>query len=138
MKHWIVSACVAGVLSTVASGEVWANPQHERMRQCSQEAKQQVLRGDERKAFMSTCLKGKHAPADAAPVATEAKPVVAKPQATAPAESKASTVKEVAAADTNSEDKGRRNRMKECNQQAGEQALKGAERKAFMSECLKG
>lgn len=137
MKHWIVSACVAGVLSTVASGEVWANPQHERMRQCSQEAKQQALRGDERKAFMSTCLKGKHAPADAAPVATEVKPVVAKPQAAAPAESKVNTVKEVAA-DTASADKGGRNRMKECNQQAGEQALKGAERKAFMSECLKG
>jgi hypothetical protein len=29
------------------------------------------------------------------------------------------------------------NKMKECNKQAGEKALKGDERKAFMSNCLK-
>ena len=29
-------------------------------------------------------------------------------------------------------------RMKACNKDAGEQALKGAERKQFMSSCLKG
>jgi len=30
-----------------------------------------------------------------------------------------------------------RDKMKACNQQAGDKALKGDERKAFMSECLK-
>ena len=29
-------------------------------------------------------------------------------------------------------------RMKSCNAQAGQKALKGDERKAFMSDCLKG
>ncbi len=29
-------------------------------------------------------------------------------------------------------------RMKDCNAQAGDKALKGDERKAFMSSCLKG
>ena len=29
-------------------------------------------------------------------------------------------------------------KMKTCNKEAGEKALKGAERKKFMSECLKG
>jgi len=28
-------------------------------------------------------------------------------------------------------------RMKSCNKEAGEKALKGDERKAFMSDCLK-
>jgi hypothetical protein len=27
--------------------------------------------------------------------------------------------------------------MKECNKQAGDKSLKGPERKAFMSDCLK-
>lgn len=143
MKHWVMSACAVAVLSAMSSGEVWANPQHERMRQCSQEAKQQALRGDERKAFMSTCLKGKHTPAEVAPAPTAAKPVAAEPQAVAPLEPKVTgqkeTVqKETVATETVSADKGGRNRMKECNQQAGERTLKGAERKAFMSECLKG
>ena len=30
------------------------------------------------------------------------------------------------------------NRMKDCNKDAGEKKLKGAERKSFMSTCLKG
>jgi hypothetical protein len=29
-------------------------------------------------------------------------------------------------------------KMKACNKEAGENALKGEERKKFMSECLKG
>ena len=30
------------------------------------------------------------------------------------------------------------NKMKTCNEEAGKKALKGDERKKFMSECLKG
>lgn len=37
-----------------------ANPQHERMRSCNKSAKEQTLKGDERRAFMKTCLSGKH------------------------------------------------------------------------------
>lgn len=37
-----------------------ANPQHERMRNCNKTAKEQALKGDERRAFMKTCLSGKH------------------------------------------------------------------------------
>ena len=32
--------------------------QQDRMRRCNATAKEKVLKGDERKAFMSTCLKG--------------------------------------------------------------------------------
>lgn len=54
-----------------------ANPQHDRMRNCNKTAKEKALKGDERKAFMKTCLSGKHA--DTAPLAS-AKPVAgAKP-----------------------------------------------------------
>jgi psiF repeat len=34
-------------------------PQQERMSACSKEAKQKMLKGDERKQFMSECLKAK-------------------------------------------------------------------------------
>jgi hypothetical protein len=34
------------------------NPQQERMKACNAEAGEKKLSGDERKAFMSTCLKG--------------------------------------------------------------------------------
>ena len=33
--------------------------------------------------------------------------------------------------------KAQQEKMKACNKQAGEKKLKGAERKKFMSECLK-
>lgn len=35
------------------------NPQHQRMKDCHAEAKSQALKGDERKAFISQCLKVK-------------------------------------------------------------------------------
>ena len=34
--------------------------------------------------------------------------------------------------------KAQQERMKACNKQAGDKKLKGDERKAFMSSCLKG
>lgn len=147
MKHWIVSACVAGVLSTVASGEVWANPQHERMRQCSQEAKQQALRGDERKAFMSTCLKGKHDPAavagqQAAAPASAGQPIkaatVPSPTAGSEAAAKGATAgkgSQVAQAGAPAD---KSDKTKACNQAAVEQSLSGAKRKAFVADCVKG
>jgi hypothetical protein len=33
---------------------------------------------------------------------------------------------------------GQQNRMKACNAEAGKKQLKGEERRAFMSKCLKG
>lgn len=51
-----------------------ANPQHDRMRNCNKTAKEKTLKGDERKAFMKTCLSGRHA--DTAALAS-AKPAAA-------------------------------------------------------------
>jgi hypothetical protein len=84
--------------------------QQEKMTFCNAEAKTKALSGDERKQFMSNCLK--KAPAAATPEAV--------PAAAAPAK-------------TSQQDK-----MTDCNAKAGSKALKGDERKAFMSECLKG
>ena len=44
---------------------------------------------------------------------------------------------QVARADTPAQDR-QQNKMKTCNAEAGRKALKGDERRAFMSTCLKG
>lgn len=123
---WSLSAAI--LLSGLASAEAWANPQHERMRRCSQEAKEKTLKGDERKQFMSGCLKGKHPPGAATAataVGDKAKGSVVKSQPTAVADASASAPEQKA-------------RAKECNQAATEKTLKGAERKSFISACMKG
>lgn len=66
-------------------------------------------KGAERKTFMSTCLKAGSTAATAAPAAA------------APSAKQA-----------------QQDKMKTCNADAKTKALKGAERKTFMSSCLKG
>lgn len=57
MKHVLTTLAL---LCALPAADAWANPQHDRMRECNQQAKEQTLRGDERKAFMKVCLSGKH------------------------------------------------------------------------------
>jgi hypothetical protein len=88
--------------------------QQEKMKVCNERATGKT--GDERKAFMSNCLKGGStvaAPATAMPPA---------PVATS-APSKAMTQQE---------------KMKACNADAGAKQLTGDARKTFMSTCLQG
>ena len=175
MKTIIGAVCASLALMVLTPAQAWANPQHERMRRCNAEAKEQTLKGEERKAFMSTCLRGRHeagaapaaagaapaaapaaagvdgvgevvkAPVAAAvtaaaapaamavPAAAPAAPTTAAPTTAAPTTAAPTTV---AAAETASaEDKAR---AKACNRSASEQSLRGAKRKAFVAECLKG
>ena len=168
MKTIIGAVCASLALMALTPAQAWANPQHERMRRCNAEAKEQTLKGEERKAFMSTCLRGRHE-AGAAPAAAGAAPAAAPaaagvdgagevvkapvaaaaavapaamavPAAAAPAPTTAAPTTvaptTVAAAETASaEDKAR---AKACNRSASEQSLRGAKRKAFVAECLKG
>ena len=178
MKTIIGAVCASLALMALTPAQAWANPQHERMRRCNAEAKEQTLKGEERKAFMSTCLRGRHeagaapaaagaapaaapaaagvdgvgevvkAPVAAAaavapaamavPAAATAAPTTAAPTTAAPTTAAPTTVAPttVAAAETASaEDKAR---AKACNRSASEQSLRGAKRKAFVAECLKG
>ena len=74
MKTIIGAVCASLALMALTPAQAWANPQHERMRRCNAEAKEQTLKGEERKAFMSTCLRGRHdaSAASAAPAAMPA------------------------------------------------------------------
>jgi len=115
MKKLIALACL-GFAFTVSDPVFAAG---EKMKGCSKEAT--GMKGDERKAFMSKCLKKDYMlKADAAPEAeAEATPTAS---AAAP---DAAPVKQ-------------QNKMKSCNAEAKAKALAGDERKKFMSSCLKG
>ena len=86
--------------------------QQQRMVDCNHQATGKT--GDERKTFMSTCLKGDTASA-AAPAAMPA-----------------------AATTTASAGTTQQEKMKTCSADAKAKALKGAARKSYMSSCLKG
>lgn len=173
MKTMIGAVCASLAVMALAPAQAWANPQHERMKRCNAEAREQALKGEERKSFMSTCLRGRHEPgaAKAAPAVEAAgagaagaagtaavtpggeatKAAVAATTAAAPAAGGAAASQgagaaaaaakaaalaapaptALAAADATT-------REKACNQSATEQSLRGAKRKTFMAECLKG
>ena len=117
MKQLLVALCLALATSVAfAKEEKAATPQQSKMAGCNKEAKEKDMKGADRKAFMKSCLSNK--PAAAAAAAT-----------TATAATTAEPKKELSP---------QQQKMKNCNKEAKEKALKGAERKSFMSGCLKG
>ncbi len=53
----VLAAALCWSFSAVAAGETKPTTQQEKMKTCNAQAKEQKLKGDERKAFMSNCLK---------------------------------------------------------------------------------
>jgi len=104
----------------IISLPAFAADQQDKMKSCNKEAKEEGLKGDERKTFMSKCLKSdrkearkkenKHDSHDKGEV---------KKKSASPAQLK------------------QREKMKACNAKAKVDSLKGKERKEFMSKCLK-
>ncbi|MEO6975854.1 MAG: PsiF family protein [Gallionella sp.] len=115
MNKVIALACMG--FAFVVSAPAFAGSQQDKMRGCNAEAKTDNLKGAERKAFMSKCLKKDYVLKSSA-VKSEQKAV-------------ASTV--APSAKVKQQEK-----MKSCNADAKAKGLKGAERKKFMSTCLKG
>ncbi len=106
------AAFAASPAATTAPTAKPHTAQQQRMVDCNKQATGK--KGAERKTFMSSCLKG-HGTAAAAPAAPAA------PAAMAPSAKQA-----------------QQDKMKTCNADAKAKALKGADRKTFMSSCLKG
>jgi hypothetical protein len=99
-----------------AAEEKVATPQQQRMRDCNKDAT--GMKGDARKTFMKQCLSGKQAENQAA-------------RAERREERKEVREERQAVRQTQQE------KMKTCNANAAAKNLKGPERKAFMSDCLK-
>jgi len=114
MNKLLIVLCLAvGFASPVfAADEKAPTAQQSKMSTCNKEAGEKALKGDERKKFMSDCLKAK--PATDAAMAKES----AAPKEAAAPEAKLTP-------------------MATCNKAAGEKSLQGDERKKIMSACLK-
>ncbi len=93
-------------------------PQQQRMRDCNAQA--QGMKGQERKDFMKQCLSGK-----------QAENTVAREER----RDERKEVQEERKAERPAAPLSQQDRMKACNADA--KGMKGDERKAFMSECLK-
>lgn len=107
---------VAGSVAGADEKKEHATPQAQRMTECNTQARDRHLSGDERRHFMSDCLKANPAtPAAAARADTTPK--------SRPAGGEHSG--------------GQGEKMKACNQEAAGKSLHGDERKQFMSQCLK-
>ena len=113
-------------------------PQQQKMKDCNAQAKTKALKGDDRKAFMKTCLSGSSSAAAPAAAATPAAaaPAAATPAAAAPAAPATPAAADAGAA--SSAKPSQTQKMKDCNAQATAKSLKGDDRKTFMSTCLKG
>lgn len=61
----LLSAAIVAVLSLSAAAALAANAQQTKMADCNKEATAKALKGEERKKFMSECLKAGSAPAAA-------------------------------------------------------------------------
>lgn len=84
MKKTLIA--LAAMLAMFSTASFALTAQQEKMKTCNASAKEKALKGDERKAFMSNCLK--KAPADAAPAANApAEAAAPAPAAPAPATS---------------------------------------------------
>jgi len=110
------AACIAvaavAASPALAAVESEGKPSHQSLfAKCAHESK--GLKGDDHQNFMSECLKGHE---------TEAEELKAE-----------STAHRAAAEPTLQHSK-----MKTCNDEAGKKELHGDERRAFMSQCLKG
>lgn len=118
MKNLLIALCLAVSFASpaFAADEKAPTAQQSKMGACNKEAGEKALKGDERKKFMSDCLKAK-APEPAKDATTAAKESAAPKEAAAP-EAKLTP-------------------MATCNKAAGEKSQKGDERKKFMSGCLK-
>jgi hypothetical protein len=96
-------------------------PQQERMKECNAEAGKTKMAAAERQKFMSSCLKGEHPMGGGG--------------MKGPADKGGGMGGPMKGAEGKKDPKVR---MTECNADAGKKKLAGAERKKFMSECLKG
>ena len=56
MKKLIVAAVAALFVAGLAPAPAFAGAQQDKMKACNKEASEKLLKGDERKAFMSKCL----------------------------------------------------------------------------------
>lgn len=123
MRLWPM-VFVLGITAAGAQEPRALTAQQQRMKDCNQKAGIDALGGAARRQFMRHCLSGGKVEVQVGEAAAEAAP-----EAQTPAVSEAGSADPAKAA--------WRRKLGHCLGEAKTQDLKGSERKAFMSECLK-
>jgi psiF repeat len=126
------------------AGAAWAQDkptaQQERMKSCNAQASKKELKGDERKDFMSKCLRADSGKGDKELTAQQKKMRTCNAQASKKElkgdERKAFMSKCLKADSGDGDLTAQQEKMKSCNAQANRKELKGDKRREFMSECL--
>ncbi|MEQ1668706.1 MAG: PsiF family protein, partial [Sulfuriferula sp.] len=80
MNKVLAALIMSAVLSAASFGAYAKTAQQEKMGTCNKDAAAKSLKGDERKAFMKSCLSNKPAAAESAAAATPEATPAAKPQ----------------------------------------------------------
>ena|SRR6185436_18512292 len=135
--------------TTLLSLPAWAQDkdkstaQQDKMKSCNAQASKKGMKGDERKAFMSDCLKADSKGASPAQTAQQEKMKSCNAQASKKGmkgEERKAFMSDCLSADGKGDQKmsAQQQKMKSCNAQASKKDMKGEERKAFMSKCLSG
>ena len=135
--------------TTLLSLPAWAQDkdkstaQQDKMKSCNAQASKKGMKGDERKAFMSDCLKADSKGASPAQTAQQEKMTSCNAQASKKGmkgEERKAFMSDCLSADGKGDQKmsAQQQKMKSCNAQASKKDMKGEERKAFMSKCLSG
>lgn len=146
----------AGAFAAEKAAADKLTPQQQKMGDCAKEAHAKSLKGDEFKAYMSTCTKGsdtaaaKTAPASKTAASTTKSPPTNMTAAgdvststTAADKEQAAQKKAAAQSATGSEwvaapANPQQQKMKTCATDAKAKGLKGNDRRTYMSTCLKG
>ena len=135
--------------TTLLSLPAWAQDkdkstaQQDKMKSCNAQASKKGMKGDERKAFMSDCLKADSKGASPAQTAQQEKMKSCNAQASKKGmkgDERKAFMSDCLSADGKGDQKmsAQQQKMKSCNAQASKKDMKGDERKAFMSKCLSG
>lgn len=138
-----VSTVIAVVF--MVGGTAWAQDkqtaQQERMKSCNAQASKDKLKGDERKAFMSDCLRadsGRERALTAQQQKMKTCNVEASKRGLRSDERKAFMSRCLKAEGAAGGSASPQERMKSCNAQANRTELKGETRREFMRDCLSG
>jgi len=145
MMRILLAALAATLLSTpaFAQDKDKSTAQQDKMKSCNAQASKKGMKGDERKAFMSDCLKADSKGASPAQTAQQDKMKSCNAQASKKGmkgEERKAYMSDCLSADGGKKDDqkmtAQQQKMKNCNAQASKKDMKGDDRQAFMKKCL--
>jgi hypothetical protein len=135
-----IASALAAALWSIAPASAYAQakdltPQQERMKSCNAQASEKSLKGDDRKQFMSSCLRGENGGTLTSQQERMRTCNVHAREKSLQGDARKEFMSSCLRGE-NTDLTAQQLKMRSCNRQAGEKHLSGDERKSFMRECL--